>query len=265
MLFYIKNDLIATKIGLAMMWRNKKYFLFALLLTIYIAIMIESTIWLMTTLIPLIMSWASVIGTKSLLLKAIIWISRYFLLAPGIILTLIALEFMPVAIVYFTFQRFSEKNIGIVQSLAHTFAKLKKHGPFTPFHHPTPLYFFAPLMALEDIDWNGPVHKMHDLWNKTIFEKYQFFWWSRALFILLTIGIMINVLTMSVARANYLRQFGIDAVPAVFFAITTLEILIILSVWIARTIFKTALYSYSQGQPTGPFPPALVKDFFIEK
>jgi hypothetical protein len=265
MLSYIKNDLIATKIGLAMMWRDKKYFLFALLLTIHVTIVIGVTILLMAILTPIFRPWVASLGNKSELLKAILWLSKYLLLSPTIIATVIALEFVPVAIVYYTFQRFSGKPVGIRQTVAHTFFKIKQHGPFAPFHQHTPLYFFAPLMAFEEIDWNVPATKMYQLWDKTIFAKNDFFWWSRLLTTLLIGFMMFKILTSSIAQANHLRQFGVDVVSLVFLVVTTLEIFLAYSIWTARIIFKTALYASSQGQPTGPFPTSLMKEFFIQK
>lgn len=264
-LSHIKNDLVATKIGLTMMWQDKKYCFFVLLLTMQIAMAIGTTILLMTILTPLFKPWIAYLSTKSDLLKAILWLSKYLLMSPAIIATVIALEFVPVAIVYYTFQHFSQKKIGIRQTVAHTFFKIKHHGPFAPFHQETPLYFFAPLMALEEINWDVPATKMYQLWDKTIFAKNQFYWWSRMLLTVLIGILMFKILTTSIAQANHLRQFGIDTVPLVFLAVTMLEIFLVCSLWIARIIFKTALYAYSQCQPTGPFPTSLMKGFFIQE
>lgn len=245
----IKSDLQATKIGLQMMWQDKTYFLFTLLMTTYFATLVGIIIVLLATIMPIIKPMAVAVGMKFLSQATF-----YILIITPLILNFMVAPFLPIMVLYYTFQSFVQKNVTFSQALALTLAKFKEHGPFTFWRQPGQVFFLSPIMALENLEWAAQVKRAHQLWITTSLAN-QVRWHYSKLFIFFPIYIVMFFIFMG----------GMIAGPIIFALVAALELFFICTLWIARLIFKTALYAYTQGQPTGLFSTSFVKKFFIQE
>lgn len=256
---------MATKIGLGVIWANKKYFLFALLVAAYIATLIGITIFVFVAVLPILKPLGLSIKEKLGTSMSIGWFFFYLLIIPIYIFWLAFMPFFKLAILYYTFQNFLQNNISIFQALAHARFKFKQH-PSMFFRQPSPLFFLTPIITMENLDWAAQVKKAHQLWITTSFANDVRWRYSRALMFLCIYPIIFVLFMVNlIGMAGIVYKAGTIAGPILCTALATFELFFLYSLWIARMIFKTALYAHTQGQPTGPFPTSLIKEFFVQE